>query len=313
MRLQPLLVCLLLAGCSRPFAAPAELSPPAAALRTHVEVLVGLDPPRTAEHPASLELAAEHIAGALRAAGARVEFQELSVDDRTYRNVSASLGPAGGPRLVVGAHYDAVSGTPGADDNASGVAVLLELAKVLEDATLEHTVELVAYTLEEPPYFDTPEMGSMHHARALREDDVELLGMIGLEMVGYFREDPGSQEFPLDALEARYGDVGDFLAVVGREADAALVTRTRAAMSVVDGLELESLLAPRWLTGMDFSDHASYWSHDYTALMLTDTAFYRNPNYHERSDTVDTLDYERMALIVEAVAAAVQELAGASD
>jgi Zn-dependent M28 family amino/carboxypeptidase len=202
---------------------------------------------------------------------------------------------------VIGAHYDSHGGTPGADDNASGIAGLLELAHLLGRSAPGRPVELVAYTLEEPPHFRSPHMGSVWHARALKAEgrDVEL--MLSLEMIGYFSDSPGSQAYPLAAMKLAYPDRGNFIALVGQFGDFGLSRSVKAAMSGATDLPVYSLNAPAFVQGVDFSDHRSYWAQGYPALMVTDTAFMRNRNYHRVGDTFDKLDYKRMAMVVQSV------------
>jgi len=274
-------------------------------LRQHVTRLVGFAP-RDFSHVGNLEQAAAYIAKEFAAAGARVSEQPFRAESREYRNVIARFGPEAGEVFVVGAHYDAVMGTPGADDNASGVAGLLELAHLLGKAELKNPAELVAYTLEEPPFFRGPEMGSAVHARALKQSGASVRGMVSLEMIGYYSAEEVSQRYPVPGLEKVYGSRGDFIVLAGRLADVGLLRRIKTVMSAAASLPVHSINAP--VTGVDFSDHASYWVHGYRAVMVTDTAFYRNPHYHERSDTPETLDYQRMAQVVQQVHAAVLEL-----
>ena len=274
-------------------------------LRERVEKLVSYLP-RDYSHSENLDRAAEYIAREFQAAGAVVREQVFEAEGRKYRNVIARFGPERGELFVVGAHYDAVEGTPGADDNASGVAGLLELGSLLAKTPLKNPVELVAYTLEEPPFFRSGLMGSAVHARSLREAGVRLRGMLSLEMIGYFSDQEGSQRYPAPGLGLVYGDRGDFLVLAGRLADAGLLRRIKTAMSIAAPLPVHSINAP--LTSVDFSNHASYWQHNYRAVMLTDSAFYRNPHYHELSDTPDTLDYQRMAQAVQQVHAATLEM-----
>lgn len=279
------------------------------ALRAHVSFLAELEPARSYGNPGSLERAAQYVAESFAAAGGRVERQEFEVGGATYANVRCFFGPDAGERLVVGAHYDSFGDLPGADDNASGTAVLLALAHALGDAALATPVELVAYALEEPPQYDTRDMGSARHARLLREEGALVRGMICLEMLGYYSEEPGSQTYPVDELELMFGDKADFLAVVGRPDDAELVERVHAALQGTP-LRVEQLLAPAGMTGVDFSDHRNFWAEGFTATMITDTAFFRNANYHQPTDMPDTLDYGRMAHAVRGVHAAVLQLAG---
>jgi Zn-dependent M28 family amino/carboxypeptidase len=277
-------------------------------LETHVRMLSETLTPRDAGHPENLDRVAAYLRKAFTEAGGRVTDQPYRVGRTTYRNVVADFGPASNERIVIGAHYDTAGPYPGADDNASGVAGLLELARLLSGSDLPLTVELVAYTLEEPPYFRTQYMGSAVHAQALKAAGVKLRAMLSLEMIGYFTDAPDSQSFPAPGLSLLYPTTGNFIAVVGKLGQGSLVGQIRRAMAQATELPVHSIAAPRFLTGVDFSDHASYWKAGYPAAMITDTAFYRNPNYHTRIDTAETLDYRRMAQAVTGVFAAVRGL-----
>ncbi len=250
-------------------------------------------------------------AASLREAGGKVEDQAFQVRRITYRNVLAHFGPATRERIVVGAHYDAAGPFPGADDNASGVAALIELARLLGETPPSIHAELVAYTLEEPPHFTSPAMGSAVHARSLKARGIAVRAMIALEMLGYFTDAPGSQAYPLPIFKLFYPSRGNFIGVVGKLGQGALVRRVAKAMRRAAPLPVHSISAPTSLQGVDFSDHRSYWKVGYEAVMITDTAFYRNPNYHTEFDTPETLDYGRMARVVEGVRAAVVAEAGA--
>ncbi len=170
-------------------------------------------------------------------------------------------------------------------------------------------VELVAFTLEEPPYFRTPNMGSSVHAKSLRTQNKRVRAMLCLEMIGYFSDEPNSQHFPAAALSAFYPSTGNYIGVVGRLSDWSLVRHIKATMRNASPLPVYSINAPSFVTGVDFSDHVNYWDAGYSALMITDTAFYRNRHYHTAQDTPEKLDYKRMAMVVEGVYAAVVELA----
>jgi Zn-dependent M28 family amino/carboxypeptidase len=223
--------------------------------------------------------------------------------------VIAHFGPETEERIVVGAHYDTAGPLPGADDNASGVAGLIELARLFARQQPPLRVELVAFSLEEPPYFRTTGMGSSVHAQSLRQQNVRVRAMFSLEMIGCFLDTPNSQLFPIGVLSALYPSTGNFIAVVGRLGDVLLVRRTKAAMRNAAPLPVYSINAPRFVPGVDFSDHMSYWEAGYSAVMITDTAFFRNRNYHTAEDTAEKLDYKRMAMVVEGVYAAVSDLA----
>ncbi|MFL5352914.1 M28 family peptidase [Archangium sp.] len=280
-------------------------------LKAHVRALSETFHPRDHRHLENLERTAGYVADALTRAGGRVRSEPYPAGGATYRNVLATFGPEAGERLVIGAHYDAAEGAPGADDNASGVAGLLELAAWLGEHPPPLRVDLVAFTLEEPPHFRRTTMGSKVHARALREQGAAVRAMISVESIGYFSDAPDTQRYPVAALKLRYPTEGHFIAVVGRTDEEALLRTVKGALRAVSGLASESLAAPRGLKGVDFSDHGSFWDEGYPAVMVTDTALFRNPNYHEPTDTWDTLDYARMARVVQGLECAVGALASA--
>jgi Zn-dependent M28 family amino/carboxypeptidase len=264
--------------------------------------------PRDEQDPENLAWAARYIGDQFEKAGARVSRQSFDARGATFGNVIATVGPATRERLVVGAHYDVEGRRPGADDNASGVAGLLELAGMLRTAPPRMRVDLVAYALEEPPYFNTSAMGSAVHAESLRRDGIPLRAMIALEMIGYFQDAPRTQTFPFPALAWLYPSTGNFVAVVGNLGQIGLVRRVKGTMRAAGPLPVYSINAPRLVPGIDFSDHLNYWAAGYPAVMISDTAFYRNPNYHTARDTPDTLDYRRMAEVVRGVYAVVRVL-----
>jgi len=287
--------------------APGPADP--ARLRASVESLCGEFGPRDAAHPANLDRVASHLRAGLERAGGRVTDQPFRAGEASFRNVLASFGPESGDRVVVGAHYDTCGPLPGADDNASAVAGLLELARLLGRETLSRRVELAAYCLEEPPFFRTDRMGSAVHARSLRSSGARVRAMIALEMIGFFSDRPGSQRFPSAALTPFYPSTGDFVAVVGCVGQGGLVRRVKKAMIAAGGVPVASITAPRAVAGVDFSDHGCFWDAGFPAVMVTDTSVLRNPNYHTCLDTPATLDYRSLALFVEQVLAAVLDLA----
>jgi Zn-dependent M28 family amino/carboxypeptidase len=231
--------------------------------------------------------------------------QTWEVKGHTYRNISALFGPNTGPRVVVGAHYDSADGLPGADDNASGVAATLELARLFAEHPPAGQVELVFWSLEEPPWFREPEMGSAHHADALAAAKVDVRAVLSLETIGYYSDAEGSQHFPSPLLGLVYPTTGNYIAVVGDLGQVSLVRTVKDAMRGASDLRVESINAPSLIPGIDWSDHRSYWAHGWPAVMVTDTAPNRNANYHEGSDKPETLDYARMAKVVEGVHSAI--------
>jgi len=293
---------------TRPSSVSAHLVDPSI-LKQHVLKLSEELGPRDETHLENLDRVAAYIKEEFQKTGARVSEQPYRVEGKSYRNVIAQFGPTTGKRLVIGAHYDTAGPLPGADDNASGVAGLLELARLLgQQPAPKVLVELVAFTLEEPPYFRTTGMGSSVHAKSLRDQNVEVIAMLSIEMIGYFNDSNGSQHFPSAILQALYPSRGDFIAVVGRVGDGLITRKVKSAMSQTDSLKVYSINAPSFIPGIDFSDQLNYWEAGYRAVMVTDTAFYRNPNYHTANDTAEKLDYKRMALVVAGVFTALGKL-----
>jgi Zn-dependent M28 family amino/carboxypeptidase len=261
--------------------------------------------PRTED----LDRTAAYIKTEFQKSGARISEQSFAVDDQNYQNVIASFGPETGERVVVGAHYDAYGSLPGADDNASGVAGLIELANLLGKENLKRRVDAVAYTIEEPPNFRTENMGSWKHASALKKEGAQVNAMICLEMIGYYSDREKSQSFPVPGLSLVYGNKGNFVVVAADYGNIRLTRKVKKAMVQGGSLPVHSINAPAFLPGIDFSDHLNYWQHDFPAVMITDTAFYRNRNYHSTKDTPEKLDYARLAKVVDQVETAIVQLA----
>ena len=218
------------------------------------------------------------------------------------------FGPENAPRIVVGAHYDVCGYQQGADDNASGVAGLLELARLLQNQKLNFRIELVAYTLEEPPFFRTKNMGSYIHAKSLSDAKVNVLGMISLEMIGYFKDEKGTQDYPTALLKLIYGSRGNFITLVRKFGAGKFACQFNRAFRQTNVIRTKAFVGPAALPGIDFSDHLNYWAFGFSALMVTDTAFYRNKNYHEPTDTLETLDLKRMAKVIDGVYLALLKL-----
>ncbi|SDX59950.1 M28 family peptidase [Hymenobacter psychrophilus] len=290
------------------------LTPPALAqtpadtarLRRHLVALTTTPEPRNYQHLASLNQAADYIAAELATAGGRPTAQCYEVQGQTYRNVLASFGPDTGPRLIIGAHYDVCGEQPGADDNGTGVAALLELARLLgQQPALPYRIDLVAYTLEEPPFFRTPQMGSYVHAKSLHTAGVPVRGMVALEMLGYYDERKGSQNYPLGPLKWVYGSRGNYVTVAQKFGNGRFGRQFARRYKAAAALPVKRFKAPAWLPGIDFSDHLNYWQFGYPAVLLTDTAFYRNKSYHEPTDTLARLDMRRLGLAVDALLAVV--------
>ncbi len=260
----------------------------------------------------SLEKTADYITTELTSYGYKVLFQKYRFKGNTYKNIIAEIRGEKAPEkiIVIGAHYDTVMETPGADDNASGIAGLLELARLFNNHSLHRTVRFIAFALEEPPAFRSKFMGSYVYAGDLKEKGEDIEGMICLEMIGYFTDMPESQYFPLSFFRWFYSDKGDFIALVSNPQSKKFLLKVKDAFKKGSDLPVESIAALSIVPGVDFSDHRSFWNFGYNALMVTDTAFYRNPNYHGIGDTPETLDYNRMAKVVWGLKSAIEELAG---
>lgn len=274
-------------------------------LEKHVKKLATDFPDRTFDNLTRLEGAASYIESELSALGLKVENQRFNANGRPYRNLVVKLGPDTPQVLVIGAHYDVAGEQPGADDNASGVAGLLELARLLKNQTLTQRLELVAFTNEEPPFFRTPHMGSAIHAASLKRAGKTAALMLSLECIGYFSDEAGSQSHPLRLLDSMYPTTGNFIALVGYYEDGTVARKVKAAMKSASDLPVHSINAPGFVVGVDFSDHLNYWNEGFVGMMVTDTAFYRNKAYHTPEDTPDRLDYRRMAKVVDGVRAVV--------
>ncbi|OFY86650.1 MAG: peptidase M28 [Bacteroidetes bacterium RIFCSPLOWO2_12_FULL_35_15] len=233
----------------------------------------------------------------------QVEEQSYLVGTLEYKNIICSFGPRDAERIIVGAHYDVCDNQPGADDNASGVAGLLEIARLLKSqgGILKYRIDLVAYSLEEPPNFRTENMGSAVHAKMLHDNKVKVKKMICLEMIGYFSEKPKSQEYPIGLMKLFYPAKGNYISVVGKTGQGKTVRNTKKEMKKNSSIKVCSINAPAFIPGIDFSDHLNYWKYGYTAVMITDTSFYRNANYHEKTDTLETLDIDKMAEVIKGV------------
>ena len=280
-------------------------------LEAHVRVLAHDIGVRSDVTYANVQRAAAYLERTLRGLGYEVVSQEFSADDREYRNLEATLRGTSRPQevVVLGAHYDTAEQAPGADDNASGVAGVLELAQVFAQERQSRTVRFVFFPNEEPPSFPTADMGSRHYATAARERNDQIVAMLSIESIGYYDREKRSQRYPFP-LNLAYPDVGDFIGFVSNLRSRSLLHRAIAAFRAHATLPTQGAAAPSWVPGVWWSDHWSFWEEGYKAIMVTATALFRNPHYHMLGDTPDTLDHERMTRAVSALARVVAELAG---
>ena len=283
-------------------------------LRSIVEHLALDIGPRPYSKKRALDKARDTIAEQFEGQGRSVFLQEYRIPQGVYSNIIVTRSPLSWellksrPALVVGAHYDTVSTTPGADDNASGIACLVELSRTMGDE-LPANVILACFTLEEPPFYRTRHMGSYRFAKLLKKKGVRLKGMICLEMIGYFKDSEDSQHFPFPLMDKIYPTRGNFIGLVGDTWSRRFTKEVENIFTRAGTIDTFSLNAPFWVFGVDLSDHWSFYKFGYKALMVTDTAFYRNPNYHKSGDLPHTLDFEKMAGVVDALCAVVRVLA----
>ena len=284
----------------------------AARMRTDVTLLVGADIERSQRAAGSLERTAGLIESALREADYPVTRLPYASDAVSVVNLEAVLAGKAKAReiVVVGAHYDTAAAAPGADDNASGVAAMLAIARAL--ATSKHaparTIRFVAFVNEEPPYFWNAEMGSLVYAKACKARGDDVVAMLSLETLGYYRDAPGTQKYP-PIVSWFYPDRGDFVAFVGNLGSRSVVRDAIRTFRGAAAFPSEGAALPSFVTGVGWSDQWSFWQVGYPGVMVTDTAPFRNPHYHQPSDLPDTLDYARLARVTEGLVAVVKKLA----
>lgn len=285
-------------------------------LHQHVDRLAGLIGPRWIGKPAALQATVKLIETELVQSGYAVRHETYVASGASVSNLIVEITGTRTPErvFIVGAHYDSLPTTPGADDNASAVAALLEIAHMLHGCQPACTLRFIAFACEEPPHYHLEEMGSQHHARSCRTRNEQVVGMISLEMLGYFTDEPGSQKVPPTIprwLHSFFPQRGNFLAAVGNLRSWRLVWRFRRAFRGSSRFPLLSLALPQKVEEIRRSDHGPFWDEGFPAIMLTDTSFLRNPHYHQPTDTPDTLDYARLTQVTLGIARALRRLVGA--
>lgn len=254
-----------------------------------------------------LEKAAQYIESSFVKVGYSVESWNYVADGQTFRNIVAKYkNNDSEDYILIGAHYDSCF-TPGADDNASGVAGLLELARSLKSVPLKSNILFVAFTNEEPPFFRTPLMGSRVFVSAAQKKHINIRGAVILEMIGFYSDKWFSQRY-LPLLGPFYPNKGDFITLVGNFKSRHLVNAVQNDFNKQKYVLAESIVAPDEIPGINFSDHASFWAVGIPAIMITDTAFLRNVSYHRSADTIDKIDFGKMAAVVESLKSAVVNL-----
>ncbi len=275
-----------------------------------LQFLTEIQPPRNHENIDSLNRVADFIYDCFTSCGLDVSFQSYAVEGKTYKNVIGILNPHLEKTLIIGGHYDVCGNTPGADDNASAVASVCESAKMLSyyREEIDFSIQFVCFTLEEPPYFNTEHMGSYIHAKSLRETGFDVVGMINYEMIGYFSDEKNSQIYPDTAMASLYPSCGNFIANVANTYSMPFLQKLHFG-SIDNKIKSYDFVLPDNVEMLHLSDHINYWKFNIPAIMITDTAFLRNPNYHKESDTLETLNIEKIGYVVDMVVNAVRGLA----
>ena len=279
-------------------------------LRAHVWKLAGQIGQRNIWTGSTMQDTARYIDDVWLSQAYTLKKQEYSAYQVSAVNLEVELTGTSRPEeiIVVGAHYDSVLNSPGANDNASGVAALLEVSRLLACKTHARTIRFVAFANEEPPFYYTKDMGSRQYASHSRSRDEQIVAMLSLETIGYYSEVPNSQKYPFP-FSVFYPDTADFIGFVGNVGSRRLVRKAIAAFRAHTDFPSEGLAAPNLIPGIGWSDHWSFWQEGYSAIMITDTAFFRYAYYHTKQDTPEKLDYDRMARVVAGISNVISALA----
>ena len=288
-------------------------------LRANVQKLAGEIGERNMWHYPQLNAAADFIESSFSRAGLRSRRDSYEMGGRACHNIEAEI-PGNRPEIIViGAHYDSVFGSPGANDNGTGAAAVLALAqRFAARETEQHpprrtpnkTLRFVAFVNEEPPYFLSGEMGSQVYARRCKERGDKISAMISLETIGYFSDAPHSQTYPSPGLGLFYPKVGNFIGFVSNVKSRALLRHAITLFRKNAKIPSEGASLPAFIPGVSWSDQWSFWQHGYPAIMVTDTAPFRYPYYHSSNDTPDKLDYDRFTLVVSGIGKVIENLGG---
>ena len=302
-----IIICFIILACNlKLYAQPAQSD--SLRIVQHLKTITKTDGYRNYKNIPLLNQTAEYIFSVFSQYADTTYYQPYQVEGDTYLNVVCRLGSTNNKALVVvGAHYDVAGNQEGADDNASGVVGLLELVRILSKEKLNYPIEIVAYSLEEPPFFETENMGSYIHAKSLHDTGIPVYGMVTFEMIGYFDDRAKSQSYPVKLMKIVYGGKGNYIMLSKKIGSGVFVRKFSASFKKWATIKTKNIKAPlKW--GVDLSDHRNYWKFGYDAFMITNTSYYRNPNYHRMSDTMETLDIPKMMKVIDATALAIVNL-----
>lgn len=295
----------------------AKLPPPTAeeqtltaSLEKHVKTLATDIGSRNYGRYEELNTAKTYLEDFLIASGYDVTQQQYDIDSQSYSNLIAEKTGTRKPNeiVVVGGHYDSAFNAPGANDNGTGAAATLELAKMFADKSTHRTLRFVEFTNEEPPYFWTDNMGSLVYAKQMHRKDEKVVAMLSLETMGYFSEAPGSQRYPFP-VNLFYPQQGNFIAFIGNLPSGGLVRDAIASFRKSTLFPSEGVALPAWIPGIGWSDQWSFWQQGYPGIMVTDTAPYRYPHYHTEMDTPDKIDFQKLARVVTGLSQVIDDLA----
>ncbi len=270
-------------------------------IKKHLNFITQTDHYRNYKNLKSLNAVASYIFDNFNQYADSTYYQKYEVKGNEYKNVIAVFGSENKETIVVGAHYDVCEDQQGADDNASGTVALLELARMFQGKKLNYRIEIVAFTLEEPPFFRTQQMGSYVHAKSLKDANIAVYGMVCLEMIAYFDDAKNSQQYPLGVLKYIYGNKANYITLVNEFSKGKFARKFSNIFKKANTIRAKKFVGPKSMEGIDFSDHLNYWNFGYSAVMVTDTSFYRNANYHEKTDTLETLNIPKMAQVIDGV------------
>ena len=279
-------------------------------LYNDINFLTTINPPRNYQNLVSLELCADYIDDEFKKIGLITERQKFTALNKDYENIICSYGANKNKRLIVGAHYDVAGDHPGADDNASGISGILELARLIgvNKPMLDYQIDFIAYCLEEPPFFGSKLMGSSIHAKSLVDSIDKIIGMICLDMIGFYSNEPNSQKKISQKQDFDIPDIANFIAIVGIKSQENFVQNIYNLLSSNSETDVRVALFEKNSGLAAFSDHRNYWKIDINAVMITDTAMLRNSNYHTKQDTIETLDFDKMSGVIQGVYNAITNL-----
>lgn len=278
-------------------------------LENHIKVLAVDIGVRNHREKVNLDKSAAYIESEFKQCSRSVKVQSYKIGGVVFKNIIATI-PSVSPdhgRIVIGAHYDSAYGSPGANDNASGVAGILMLCAMLKNHDLNNTIEFVAFANEEPPFFQTEKMGSYVYVKSLHENNINVKAMISIEMIGAYYSTKNSQKYP-DSIKMLYPDKGNFIAFVANPKSGNLVKSVISEFRKKTDFPSEGLIAPSSMQGIDWSDHWSFWQFEYPAIMVTDTAFYRYKHYHTADDTIDKIDFDSLTKVVVGLEKVIEHL-----